>query len=199
LSQGGLDDGAKIAVKVLRNSHLIDDVDFKREFDNLVKLNHPNIVRLVAYSFETQHQHMEFNGESFFAESIRKALCFEFMHMGSLEKHLSGMILLDYYVIYHVKKMLTTSGIYSHPLYLLQFAEESGGINWEKRFKIIKGACEGLKYLHEGLKEPIYHLDLKPDNILLDENMTPKLADFGLSKFFGEEQTRVTHSPMGTV
>jgi serine/threonine protein kinase len=42
-------------------------------------------------------------------------------------------------------------------------------------------------------------LDLKPDNILLDENMTPKLADFGLSKLFGEEQTRVTNSPVGTM
>ena len=73
------------------------------------------------------------------------------------------------------------------------------GLDWQTRYKIIKGTCEGLKYLHEGFKEPIYHLDLKPDNILLDENMTPKLADFGLSKLFSEEQTRVTQSPIGTM
>jgi serine/threonine protein kinase len=77
--------------------------------------------------------------------------------------------------------------------------DEFDGLDWNTRYKIIKGACEGLKYLHEGFKEPIYHLDLKPDNILLDDNMTPKLADFGLSKLFGEEQTRVTHSPVGTM
>jgi serine/threonine protein kinase len=42
-------------------------------------------------------------------------------------------------------------------------------------------------------------LDLKPDNILLDKNMVPKLADFGMSKLFREEQTRVTQSPIGTI
>jgi serine/threonine protein kinase len=82
---------------------------------------------------------------------------------------------------------------------LFKFVDEFHGFDWKARYKIIKGACEGLKYLHEGSKEPIYHLDLKPDNILLDENMTPKLADFGLSKLFGEEQTRVTHSHAGTM
>ena len=70
-------------------------------------------------------------------------------------------------------------------------------INWQTCYKIIKGTCEGLKYLHEGLNEPIYHLDLKPDNILLDKNMVPKVADFGLSKLFPNEQTRVTQT-LGT-
>ena len=79
------------------------------------------------------------------------------------------------------------------------FADESHGLDWDTRYKIIKGICEGLYYLHEGCKEPIYHLDLKPDNILLDEDMVPKLADFGLSKLFGEEQTRVTQCPLGTM
>ncbi|CAL5057183.1 unnamed protein product [Urochloa decumbens] len=76
--------------------------------------------------------------------------------------------------------------------------DEFHGFDWLTRYKIIKGTCEGLKYLHVDLKEPILHLDLKPDNILLDENMLPKLADFGLSKLFSEEQTRVTQSYIGT-
>ncbi|KAF7018920.1 hypothetical protein CFC21_032152 [Triticum aestivum] len=71
-------------------------------------------------------------------------------------------------------------------------SDECNGLDWQSRYKIIKGVCEGLRYLHEGFEKPFYHLDLKPDNILLDENMPPKLADFGLSKCYGEEQTRMT-------
>ncbi|XBI60640.1 hypothetical protein VPH35_041549 [Triticum aestivum] len=78
-------------------------------------------------------------------------------------------------------------------------SDESNGLDWQTRYKIIKGACEGLRYLHEELGKPFYHLDIKPDNILLDETMAPKLADFGLSKFYGEEQTRMTQSPIGTI
>jgi serine/threonine protein kinase len=62
----------------------------------------------------------------------------------------------------------------------------------------MKGICEGLKHIHKELEKPLYHLDLKPANILLDENMVPKLADFGLSRICSEELTRTTKSPIGT-
>jgi serine/threonine protein kinase len=74
---------------------------------------------------------------------------------------------------------------------LLQ-TDESCGLDWDRRYKIIEGICFGLHYLHEewNPKTPIIHMDLKPANILLDVNMVPKIADFGLSRLFGEEQTR---------
>ncbi|KAJ1265391.1 hypothetical protein BS78_08G073500 [Paspalum vaginatum] len=72
-------------------------------------------------------------------------------------------------------------------------------LDWHTSFKIIKGACEGLKYLHEEFEEPIYHLDIKPDNILLDVNMVPKLADFGLSRIFSGEETQITNNCLGTI
>ncbi|KQK17925.1 hypothetical protein BRADI_1g37626v3 [Brachypodium distachyon] len=71
-------------------------------------------------------------------------------------------------------------------------ADESCGLDWHTRYNIISGICYGLHYLHEDWQTntPIIHLDLKPANILLDDNMVPKIADFGLSRLFGEQQTR---------
>ncbi|VAH00742.1 unnamed protein product [Triticum turgidum subsp. durum] len=77
-------------------------------------------------------------------------------------------------------------------------SDEFNGHDWRTRYGIIKGICNGLKYLHQDLKSPIYHLDLKPANVLLDENMLPKIADFGLSRLFGEEQTKITKTSFGT-
>ncbi|KAL6846932.1 hypothetical protein ACP4OV_022785 [Aristida adscensionis] len=80
-------------------------------------------------------------------------------------------------------------------------SDESSGLDWSTRYKIIEGICYGLQYLHEEWKvnTPIIHMDLKPPNILLDDNMVPKIADFGLSRLFGEEQTRTcTKSRDGT-
>ncbi|CAL4993824.1 unnamed protein product [Urochloa decumbens] len=78
-------------------------------------------------------------------------------------------------------------------------SDEFGGHNWEERFIIIKGTCEGLECSHKKLQQPIYHLDLKPDNILLDKDMVPKIADFGLSRIFGKESTPDTQYPCGTL
>uniref|UniRef100_A0A0E0BGX5 Protein kinase domain-containing protein n=1 Tax=Oryza glumipatula TaxID=40148 RepID=A0A0E0BGX5_9ORYZ len=77
---------------------------------------------------------------------------------------------------------------------------ESSRLDWHTRFNIIKGVCEGLHFLHKGSERPIIHLDIKPGNILLDDNMVPKIADFGLSRLLGEEQTRVcTQNVMGAI
>ncbi|XP_062197399.1 cysteine-rich receptor-like protein kinase 44 isoform X3 [Phragmites australis] len=69
--------------------------------------------------------------------------------------------------------------------------DESSGLDWPMRFKVIMGICNGLHFLHEEGNEAIVHLNLKPSNILLGDNMVPKIADFGLSRLFGEEQTRI--------
>ncbi|XP_044434211.1 cysteine-rich receptor-like protein kinase 28 isoform X1 [Triticum aestivum] len=78
-------------------------------------------------------------------------------------------------------------------------SDESCGLDWHTRFKIIKGVSEGLNYLHNGCKDSIYHLDLKPGNILLDKNMVPKIGDFGLSRLFQSEKTHITSKFVGTV
>lgn len=63
--------------------------------------------------------------------------------------------------------------------------DASRGLEWRKRYEIIKGICEGLLHLHD---KRILHLDLKPGNILVDEHMVPKIADFGLSVCLCEDQ-----------
>jgi len=78
------------------------------------------------------------------------------------------------------------------------FADDHHKLDWQTRFKIIKGVCKGLKYIHDELDEPIYHLDLKPDNILLTKGMVPKLADFGLSRIFSDKLTQYTSTCKGT-
>ncbi|KAL6595548.1 hypothetical protein ACP70R_047888 [Stipagrostis hirtigluma subsp. patula] len=75
-------------------------------------------------------------------------------------------------------------------------SDASGGLEWRTRYQIITGICEGLHYLHQ---QNIVHLDLKPANILLDYQMVPKIADFGISRCFNEKQTRaITLKPCGS-
>ncbi|CBI19464.3 unnamed protein product, partial [Vitis vinifera] len=58
----------------------------------------------------------------------------------------------------------------------------SNTLDWQKRFNIAVGTAKGLAYLHEECLEWVLHCDVKPQNILLDSNYQPKVADFGLSK-----------------
>jgi serine/threonine protein kinase len=62
-------------------------------------------------------------------------------------------------------------------------------LNWEKRYKIINNTAQGLIYLHEDSQLQIVHRDLKISNILLDEQMNPKITDFGIARLFDANQT----------
>ncbi|XP_045808233.1 probable LRR receptor-like serine/threonine-protein kinase At1g05700 [Trifolium pratense] len=72
-------------------------------------------------------------------------------------------------------------------------------LKWNERLNIAVDASHGLDYLHNGCKPPIMHRDLKPSNILLDENMHAKIADFGLSRAFGNDNdSHITTRLAGT-
>ncbi|KAM5586790.1 G-type lectin S-receptor-like serine/threonine-protein kinase CES101 [Rosa sericea] len=57
-------------------------------------------------------------------------------------------------------------------------------LDWKKRFNIIEGIAQGLLYLHKYSRLKVIHRDLKASNILLDENMNPKISDFGTARSF---------------
>ncbi|KAM0830023.1 hypothetical protein ACQ4PT_066494 [Festuca glaucescens] len=71
-----------------------------------------------------------------------------------------------------------------------KITDELRGLEWDKRYEIIKGICAGLHYLH--MEKRILHMDLKPANILLDNDMIPKITDFGLSRPTENSQTMST-------
>ncbi|CAL5395039.1 unnamed protein product [Camellia sinensis] len=64
----------------------------------------------------------------------------------------------------------------------------------KRTYDIIVGVARGLLYLHEHLDKVIIHCDIKPANILIDENWVPKIADFGTARLLHRDQTHVNTS-----
>ncbi|KAF6164328.1 hypothetical protein GIB67_029211 [Kingdonia uniflora] len=76
--------------------------------------------------------------------------------------------------------------------------KEAQSLNWNSRLRIALGSAHGLAYLHHDCCPRIVHRDIKSSNILLDENLEPRVSDFGLAKLLIDEDAHVTTVVTGT-
>ncbi|XP_045792615.1 LEAF RUST 10 DISEASE-RESISTANCE LOCUS RECEPTOR-LIKE PROTEIN KINASE-like 2.4 [Trifolium pratense] len=98
-------------------------------------------------------------------DGSKKALIYELMSNGSLDKF-----------------------IYNNQPKAIQ------SLSWEILYQIAKGIARGLEYLHKGCSTRILHFDIKPHNILLDENFCPKISDFGLARLCPKKESIISMS-----
>uniref|UniRef100_A0ACD5U192 Uncharacterized protein n=1 Tax=Avena sativa TaxID=4498 RepID=A0ACD5U192_AVESA len=97
------------------------------------------------------------------------ALVYEYMSEGTVQEHIEGSR-------YH-----------------------GGCLPWKHRLRIALESAQGIEYLHKGCNPPLIHRDVKATNILLNERMEAKIADFGLSKAFNSDSDHVsTDTVVGT-
>uniref|UniRef100_A0A0D9UW37 Protein kinase domain-containing protein n=1 Tax=Leersia perrieri TaxID=77586 RepID=A0A0D9UW37_9ORYZ len=160
LGQGGygsvykgalLSGNVHVAVKMLSGNSNCNGDEFISEVSTIGQIHHINVVRLVGFC----------------SEEMRRALVYEYMPRGSLDKYI--------------------------------FSSEKS-FSWDKLNEIALGIARGINYLHQGCEMQILHFDIKPHNILLDDNFVPKVADFGLAKLYPRDKSFVPVSAArGTV
>ncbi|CAD6239518.1 unnamed protein product [Miscanthus lutarioriparius] len=142
--KGRLDDRRLVAVKFLHDSKG-DCEEFVNGVISIGRTSHINIVSLFGFCLE----------------GSKRALIYEYMPNGSLDKY-----------------------IYSE--------NPKAILGWYKLYTIAIGIARGLEYLHHSCNTRIVHFDIKPQNILLDQNFHPKIADFGLAKLCHTKESKLS-------
>ncbi|KAK9749063.1 hypothetical protein RND81_02G099900 [Saponaria officinalis] len=77
-------------------------------------------------------------------------------------------------------------------------SDPNRSLTWTEMKNIIRGIAEGLEYLHEKYHKKILHRDLKPPNVILDDNKNAKLCDFGIAKLLNKDQSSTSTAWAGT-
>ncbi|XP_058219353.1 LEAF RUST 10 DISEASE-RESISTANCE LOCUS RECEPTOR-LIKE PROTEIN KINASE-like 2.5 [Rhododendron vialii] len=150
--KGKLRSGYVAAIKILGKPKS-NGQEFINEVATIGRIHHVNVVRLIGFC----------------ATRSKRALVYEYMPNGSLEKYL--------------------------------FSQEGNiSLSCKQMYDISVGVARGIEYLHQGCDMQILHFDIKPHNILLDENFNPKVSDFGLAKLYSTDNSMVSFTAArGTV
>nr|XP_023916359.1 rust resistance kinase Lr10-like [Quercus suber] len=99
--------------------------------------------------------------------------------------HHENVVQLIGYCVEGLKRALIYEFMPNSSLDKYIFSQEGNiSLSIEKTYDISLGVARGIEYLHRGCDMQILHFDIKPHNILLDENFTPKISDFGLAKLY---------------
>ncbi|XP_028800184.1 LEAF RUST 10 DISEASE-RESISTANCE LOCUS RECEPTOR-LIKE PROTEIN KINASE-like 2.5 [Neltuma alba] len=146
--KGELLNGCPVAIKLLKSSKGNGE-EFINEVASISKTSHVNVVTLLGFCLEGR----------------KKALIYEFMPNGSLDKFIRNTA-----------------------------DRTSPSLTWEYLYEIAIGTARGLEYLYKGCNTRILHFDIKPHNILLDESFCPKISDFGLAKLCPRKESIVSIS-----
>ncbi|KDP37232.1 hypothetical protein JCGZ_06288 [Jatropha curcas] len=112
--------------------------------------------------------------------------------------HHCHLVSLIGYCITGAQRMLVYEFVPNNTLEFHLHGKGRPTINWSVRMKIAVGSAKGLAYLHEDCRPKIIHRDIKASNILLDDDFEPKVADFGLAKYYLDTDTHVSTRVMGT-
>lgn len=145
--KGKLSDGCLVAVKVLSQT-VGNGQEFINEVASISRTSHVNIVKLCGFCYEKK----------------KRALIYEFMAKGSLDKFTCNY----------------------------EYVSTNCRLEWSTLYQIAVGIARGLEYLHQGCNTRIVHFDIKPHNILLDEDLRPKISDFGLAKLCQTKQSVIS-------
>ncbi|PPS17813.1 hypothetical protein GOBAR_AA02772 [Gossypium barbadense] len=188
--KGTLSDGQSVAIKRAQHGSMQGGLEFKTEIELLSRVHHKNLVGLVGFCFDQGEQMLvyEFMANGTLRESlsanwgqailVQDSLELEYDAVAQTEKRAENRLIgFDQRRAKHVGDSTYSS-----------MKEQRSGIylDWKRRLRISLGSARGLAYLHELANPPIIHRDIKSTNILLDENLTAKVADFGLSKLVSD-------------
>ncbi|KAF6166312.1 hypothetical protein GIB67_038172 [Kingdonia uniflora] len=197
--KGTLPDGRTVAVKRLffNTRQWVDD--FFNEVNLIGDIQHKNLVKLLGCSLEGPESLLVYEYvQNSSLDQIMFRKSFDEPNCDFFDTHFDIPLIYCYRLLDLSENIENIFGRWSENIYLHADKNKGQTLTWQQRFDIIVGIAEGLAYLHGGSEMRIIHRDIKCSNILLDETLTAKIADFGLVRSFAADKTHLSTGIAGT-